>query len=145
MNIKVILGIGLVGGLLWMVQRKKNFSAAARFSFKKLDFHMKQKKIVVYMGVMNPTGQSLNINAVTGDLFLDGKQMATVTSFEKQSIKPNQETTIRIFVAPNLVNLFSKVKNLISSKLKNTGKLKATFKGSANVEGTNFPINTSLN
>ncbi len=144
MNIKTVIGIGLVGGLLWLAQRKKNFSAAARFNFKKLDFNMKQKKIVVYMGVLNPTGQSLTINAVTGDLYLDGKAMATVTSFDKQSILPNQETVIKVFVAPNLVNLFSKIKTLISSKLKNAGKLKASFKGSANIEGVNFPINTQL-
>lgn len=105
---------------------------------------MKQKKIVVYMGVLNPTGQSLTINAVTGDLYLDGKAMASVTSFDKQSILPNQETVIKVFVAPNLVNLFSKIKALISSKLKNAGKLKASFKGSANIEGVNIPINTQL-
>jgi len=105
---------------------------------------MQKKKIVVYMGVMNPTGQSMSIKAITGDLFLDGKAMATVTSFEQQTIQPNQETTVRVFVAPNLVNLFSKIKTLVSSKLKNTGKLSAKFKGSANIEGVNFPIDTVL-
>ena len=144
MSNKILIVLGLVGVGVWWAQRKKNFAVAAKFNFKKLDFNMKAKKIVVYLGVLNPTGQSLNILSMAGDLILDGKVMATVTSFEKQSILPNQETTIKVFVSPNLVNLFSKVKNLVQSKLKKTGKLKAAFKGSANIEGANFPINTIL-
>lgn len=143
----VILGTALLLGTY--IFSKKKFADSVRFSFDKIK--IQGKKIFVTLGVSNPTNQSLTINSIVGDLILNGSTIAAVESFVTTTIKPNAKTFLQVQLIPSGLGILQQAKMFLlaalqkkNDKKKEKQKIASSFKGSANVQGNNFPINASL-
>lgn len=147
---KISTGIFFAFGalMLWGISKRK-FIKSLSFGFQKIDFNKKKKAIVVFFSVTNPTNQSLIIDSITGTLFMNGKEVATVTNFEAQKIASKGASTIRVDMKPSLSSIFIQIVNFFTAKKTTTKKtaskkVKAIFEGFANVQGSTFPIKSTL-
>lgn len=145
---KIVIPAVLGLGLLW-VMSKRNFVKTTNWTFEKMQIDLKKKKIYVFLGVQNPTGQSLTINSIVGNLIINNSTVATIESYDKQKINPTSKSLIKLQLVPSAMGLFEQAKAVVLqllSKGKKTAKqaIKSTFKGAANVEGTTFPIDLKL-
>jgi hypothetical protein len=139
---KKLIGFGILGIALFYLLGKKKFATNALFSLEKIGFDIKARKIIATLGISNPTSTSANIKSIVGALYLKGKQVANVSSFQNVSIQPNGMSFIKLDLKPSLLGLYESAKELIKKEgLKN---LNATFIGSANVDGFNLPIKAKL-
>lgn len=143
MKIGNIIAIGALGFGLWYILRKKSIATNAQFSFEKLDVNLQKQKIMMTLGVMNPTNGTITFNSVVGALLLNNNQVATVESYDKKIIAPTAKTNLTLSLRPTLVGVFQTIKDLWKSKLQGA-KINAEFVGSANVDGITFPIKTKL-
>jgi len=136
MNYKnLLIGGLLVAGVFYFIGKKK-LAQAIRFSIEKISFS--GTKIILRLGLLNPTGNEAKFNSMVADVFVRGNQVATLSTFETVKIKPNSKSTIDIQITPTGVGILSTLRSLISKGgLKN---LKANIKGTANVDGVAFPI-----
>ncbi len=143
---KQLLLFSGVGFLLYTFFAKKNFVKSSNFNFESFDLDWKRKKIFVFLSVANPTGQTLNINAVSGNLLINGTILASVESFDKTIIQPTAKSTIKLQLIPSALGLLTQLKNviqLIKEKKKKT-KLNAKFIGAVNMEGISIPVDLEL-
>jgi hypothetical protein len=139
----------LVGGILYFFSRKGTFAKAAQFSFQKMEMNLKKKKIFVYLGVSNPTGQELTINSIVGNLIMNGSQIASIESFDKQKISSSAKSLIKLQLIPSAMGLFEQAKifveNILKKKTTTTKKtVTASFKGAANLQGLVVPLDVKL-
>lgn len=145
MNVKGLLGFAaLSAAALYFLSRKKQFVKSAVFTFEKLDFDLKKKKILVKLGILNPTGQTATINSVVGNLSVNGSPIATVENFEKMNISATGKSFLNLKLSPSVAGIWTVLKNFVKAKFKGTGKSTAIFTGTANVNGVSIPINTKL-
>lgn len=144
MNVKALLGFGILAGGLYWLSTKKKFVKSAVFTFEKLDFNLKKKKVFVSLGLLNPTNQEVTLNSVVGTLFVNSNQVATVESFEKKKISSRAKSVITLALSPSAVGIVNVLKQFVKSKLKGAGGTSATFTGSAHLNGTTIPIQTKL-
>lgn len=144
MNIKPLAALGLLAGLGYFLFSKKSLSKSTKFSFEKIGFDLKKKRVVVTLGILNPTGSTSDIKSLVGSLSLQGNEVATITSFDNTRIIPNGKTFFKVYLQPSANGLFTVTKNLILSKAKDIKKLQAVFTGTANIDGFPIPINTKL-
>jgi ERCC4-related helicase len=140
------LGIGVA---LYFLYSKKQFVSQTNWSFEKLNFDLKKKRIKVTLGVANPTNESAEIQSITGNLIINGSTVATVESFENQKIAPANKSFIQLNLIPSAMGIFSQAKTILEKLLqKNQNKtkvsMKAVFAGAANVNGIVIPINLNL-
>jgi len=143
MKIGNIIAIGALGIGLWFILRKKSVASSAQFSFEKLDVDLRKQKIMMTLGVMNPSNGTITFNSVVGTLLLNNNQVATIESYDKKIIAPTAKTNIVLSLRPTLVGVFQTIKDLWKSKLQGA-KINAEFNGSANVDGITFPVKTKL-
>ena len=136
MNYKnLLIGGLLVAGVFYFIGKKK-LAKAIRFSIEKISFS--GTKIILRLGLLNPTGNEAKFNSMVADVFVKGNQVATLSTFQTVSIKPNSKSTIDITITPTGIGILSTLKSLLSKGgLKN---LQAKIKGTANVDGVAFPI-----
>ena len=138
----LILGAGAVA--VFLLMRKKRMVSAMTFGLEKLGIDIRNKAIKIGLAANNPTGATATIQSINGTLFLNGKQIATIDSFQRSTIAPNSKSIINLNLRPTLTGVWSIIKDLIRSKGKDAKALKPIFEGSANVDGINFPIKTQL-
>lgn len=145
---KKLLLFGGIGLIAYLYFSKKNFINSTIWNFEGLNFNLKRKKILVKLSVLNPTGQSVTIKSIVGNLILNSNIIATIESFIQQKIEPNNKTFITLDLVPAGVGIFSQAKVIIQALLEKKKikgkKLSAIFQGSANVEGVTVPIDIKL-
>ena len=139
---KKIIGFGILGIALFYLLGKKKFTKNALFSLEKIGFDLKAKKIIATLGVSNPTNTSANIKSIAGALYIKGKQVASVSSFQTATILPNAMSLIKLDLRPSLLGIYESAKALVQKE--GTKNINATFIGSANVDGFNLPIKAKL-
>ena len=145
MKIGQTLGfLALLGGA-WYAFGKKRLATSAKFSFEKLDFNLKQKKVFVSIGVMNPTNATATVNSIVGALLIGKNEVASVESYVMTKIKPNAKTVLKLTLSPSAAGIFTMLKDFVKSRLKGAEKIKASFSGTANINGAALPIQTQLN
>jgi len=140
---KQILVLGLFGIGAYYFLSKKNLAKTAKFSFEKLSMNWKKKQINVFIGVKNSGDDSAVLKSLIGDLIINGDSIASVESFDTVKIAPRSKSVINLTLKPSLVGIFLQLKNFIQ-KNNNVKKIKASFQGSANLEGLNIPLNINL-
>ena len=138
----IILAAGAAA--IYLLLGKKRLASATQFSLEKLGIDLRNKKIKIGLGANNPTNATATINSIVGSLYVDGNQIATIESFAKNTIQPNAKSIVNLDLKPTLAGIWVTLKNVIKSKGKTAKALRATFVGSANVDGVNFPIKTTL-
>ena len=143
MKMTNLFALGLLGFGIWMFIRKSSVAKNVLFSFEKLDADIRKQKILMTMGVYNPTSTPIEFNSVVGALLLNGKQIALVESFQKTTIAGIARTNILITLRPSVVGILQTIQDIVKAKLKGI-KLSASFVGSANVDGITFPVETKL-
>lgn len=144
MNPKNLFILAAGAGLVYLLLGKKKLASATQFSLEKLGIDLKGKKIKVTLGANNPTGSSATLNSIVGALYITGKQVASIESFNKVNILPNAKSLVTLDLKPSLAGIFQTIKQIVKSKGSSPSALQATFVGTANVDGISLPIKTTL-
>lgn len=144
MKLNNLIGLGIGAAVIYFLLGKKSLAKSATFSFEKMGIDLRNKKIKLSLGANNPTNSSATLKSIIGNLYLAGKQVASVESFNTVQILPNAKTIVTIDVRPSLSGIWSTIKTILQNKGKSAAALKATFEGTANVDGISFPIKTAL-
>lgn len=92
-------------------------------------------------GVQNPTDQTAEIRSIVGSVTANGKTIADINTFVSVKLAANSEAIIPIKAQPAALGIASTLWQYLQSKQRE--KLQIMFTGTANVDGINFPIETS--
>lgn len=135
----------IIGGAIavYFVSRYAGFLKKANFYLQsvKPGGTITQPKIIVMLGVDNPTNQTITIKSIVGNVFVEGDLLAIVNSFGDQKIAANSSSTINVTAKPTAIGVFKTLKRLITQPIPGT---KIEFDGTANVDGINVPIKQSI-
>lgn len=96
-----------------------------------------QPIVKVQILVQNPTNQKVVVKSIVGSVYVDDKFLAYVSSFGDQIIEGNAESLVTINARPGVIGVFQTLKQLVTQPI---GNIKIRFSGSANIDGTNIPI-----
>lgn len=96
--------------------------------------------VTVDIAVQNPTNQRVVLKSLAGSVYVNDKYLANVASFGNQYIEPNSESILKLTARPSGLGVFQSVKQLLTQPM---GTIQVRFSGSANVDGTNVPIEES--
>lgn len=96
----------------------------------------------VALGVQNTSNVGVQYNSFAGSLIVNGSNVANVTDFQPVAIAPNAETDLQINITANLLGLASQALSQIQNGF--TGIQSAVLQGTANVGGSQYPVNVAL-
>ena len=96
--------------------------------------------INVDMAVQNPTNQTITIKSITGSISVNDRFLANVSAFGDQTVLPNSESILRLTARPSALGVFESVRELLTQPI---GSTRASFQGTANVDGLVVPISES--
>lgn len=143
MKTRNLLILAAVGVVFYLVKKSRDV-AAINFSLAKFDVDWKNKALLIGLGISNPSGTSVDVKSISGNLFLSGKEIASVESFKTVTIAPNAKTILNLSLKPTLFSIWQLLKSSVKGGKLSTSNLRPTFEGSANVQGINIPIKTTL-
>lgn len=143
MNISKIIGLALIGGGIWWFGRKASAANRTTFSFRSVGADLKKMVINLGLSAANPTGGSISIDALSGNLIMNGATLASVQQFVPQTIQANGVSNLNVQLRPSLLGAWQVFKKLVAGGKQNlAGKLR--FVGTARVQGLNIPIDSAL-
>lgn len=90
--------------------------------------------------IVNGSNTPVTIQSIVGDLFVNDRQLASVSNTERFDIPGNKEVFYSVKVSPNIFTILSIVTNLIKAKQ----RIKVTFNGTVNTTGLVIPINETI-
>jgi LEA14-like dessication related protein len=125
----------LIGGAFAYFYGKRKLQQSIQFTLGSVK--LSGTKLIVRLGMLNPTGSSATINSIVGSIYIKGSAVATVENYTKIKILPKSKSFIDLTVTPSGAGVFSFIKSLISTGTKN---LSAEFKGNANIDGITIPL-----
>lgn len=132
----LLTGLGLLAVYFgYNLFRYKQVADKLRFTIAGIG--VKSGKIIISIGILNPTGVSATIRSMVGDLYNENAKIATITNFEKTIVRPNSSTIINITLIPNAIGIISAISDIISDGLKNKLRIVAD----ANINNITVPIN----
>ena len=133
--------------VIWLVGGAAALYLLSRYSFgQKTNFYLRKIRpsgtltaptISVELAAQNPTNQTATIKSITGTLYINGNAIASVSAFGDQKVAANSESTIKLIARPSAAGVFQTVKRIFTEK---AGQIRATFTGTANVDGLVVPI-----
>lgn len=136
--------------LFWLVGGAAALYFIARFRFsQKANFILQSVRpggtliapvVNIRMLVQNPTNQRVVIKSIVGNLSINGKFLAYVSSFGDQVINPNSESIFNLTARPSAIGVFNTLRQLITEPIPGTV---ISFRGTANVDGVNVPVDQS--
>lgn len=133
--------VWLIGGAaaLYFLSRYK-FSQKANFLLRsvRVGGTLFSPVLSIDMAVQNPTNSKITFKSITGGLSINDTFIANVSSFGDQVILPNYETILKLQARPSAIGVFNSIRNLIDNR---SGNIKASFIGSANLDGITYPVN----
>ena len=145
MSGKTLFGLAFLGGAAYFLLTRKSLVKNARFSFQKMSINWKKKQILIGLGVQNPTSNSITIDAIAGELLVNGNSLASIESNTIVRIAAKGNSIIPLILKPSLIGLFTQIKALLK---KNDGQKKQTiaarFVGTANLSGLMIPLDLPL-
>lgn len=136
MNYKnLLIGGLLIAGVFYFIGKKK-LANAIRFSIEKIS--IKGTKIILRLGMLNPTGNDAKFNSMVADVFIKENQIATIENFNPVMIKPQTKTFVDLTITPTGLGILNTIKTLTQKGgLKN---LNLKIKGTTNVDGISLPL-----
>ena len=136
MNYKnLLIGGLLIAGVFYFIGKKK-LANAIRFSIEKIS--IKGTKIILRLGMLNPTGNDAKFNSMVADVFIKGNQVATIENFNPVMIKPQTKTFVDLTITPTGLGILNTIKTLTQKGgFKN---LNLKIKGTTNVDGISLPL-----
>lgn len=134
----------IIGGVaVYYILSKTLLAKRLNFLFQDVNFRAKglNAEINLSFMVQNPANVSATIQAISGNIYINNKVVANVSTFEKQTISPKSESLIKITAKPSVFGAVQIIIDIIKKKF--TGAVR--FEGSANVDGVLIPIKQSVN
>ena len=90
--------------------------------------------------IVNGSNTPITLKSIVGDLFVNDKQIASVSNTESFDIPANKEVFYSVKVSANVLSLISIVTNLIKAKQ----RIKVAFNGTINTTGLTIPIEQTI-
>lgn len=91
----------------------------------------------VILMVQNVSNATVQVNSMSGTIFLNGNTLANMSDFTPRTVNPNSQLPITINVKPDFLMLGSNIMNLIN----NPGQtIKFTIEGNANINNLVLPF-----
>ena len=104
---------------------------------------LRKPSISLRFGVQNPTDQTATVRSIVGQVDANGRTVADVSGFQALQVGPNTESILTVQAQPAAVGIVQTVAEFLRQKER--GPVRVTFTGTANVDGVNLPINSSVN
>lgn len=142
MNVKSLAAFGIAAAAIYFFS-KSRLVKSAKFSFEKLSFDIKKRKVNIVLGILNPTSSTATVNSIVGTLSVNGKDVANIENYTKIAVKPKNKSLLPLTITPSALGIFQLLKDYVSKKTRGQ-KATAIFTGTANVGGTSLPLNISL-
>ena len=135
----ILVPILAIGALAFIALRRTSFAKNLIFVFRNIALRGKifAPKIVITIGIQNPSNQSATIKSIVAKMKWNGAEFANISSFQTLKVLPNSETPLSITAEPSILGMYDTIKTLLKTGLKN-GKL--TIDGTANVDNMQLPI-----
>jgi hypothetical protein len=127
----ILIGLAGLTGLYFL--GRGQLARRTKLIFKRIRFSNKRFELI--FGVQNPTGQTANVSAITGEVYLGNQLLANFSSFGEQKIAPRSESELKIQASPTIGIL-----QLISTKGWLKKGLQYTIKGTGNFDGIVVPF-----
>lgn len=137
----------LIGGALvalYLIGRTR-LATNVKVLFRGLSFGggLRKPSISLRFGVQNPTDQTATVRSLVGQVDANGRTVADVSGFQALQVGPNTESILTVQAQPAAVGIVQTVAEFLRQKER--GPVRVTFTGTANVDGVNLPINSSVN
>lgn len=137
----------LIGGALvalYLIGRTR-LATNIKVLFRGLSFGggLRKPSISLRFGVQNPTDQTATVRSIVGQVDANGRTVADVSGFQALTVGPNTESVLTVQAQPAAVGIVQTVAEFLRQKER--GPVRVTFTGTANVDGVNLPINSSVN
>jgi len=143
MNSKTLIFLGIGAGIIFYFLSKGQAGKNLKLSFLNIKFGKftgLSLPIIANFRIINPTNTPLKIENITGDIFINGKLISTVSQLTPFNIQGNSEVIYPVNVQTGLMDAINVVRQLIRDRKKFT----VTFKGSANSTGILIPIENTI-
>lgn len=140
----LILGVLAVAGFI-VFDKLQTAGTAQRLNYlitsTRFEFQFLQVTAFIYVGIQNPTSNSVTFNSLAGSLYLNGEYVANVSSFASTAIPGNQETNIEIKVRLSTIEMGAE----LVAWLKNPSGVIVMFDGTININNSPVPVNLAYN
>ncbi|MES3018590.1 MAG: LEA type 2 family protein [Bacteroidota bacterium] len=97
-----------------------------------------------YIGIQNPTGESFQIQSLSGDLFANDNSIGTVSSFTLTDVKPNAQTIMIVSARLPLLGLGAELWNALQGGVTSISQ-KLKIVGTVNIGGIPLPVTMTYN
>lgn len=133
-----LIGGAILASLLFF--RKAAAARAAKILFRGIKLAGKglKKNLEIKLAVQNASSGSATLKAVTGEVFINGKQVANFSRFGDQKINSMSESPLNLNA-----NLSGGIISLLASKGWLKSGINYQIKGFANFDGINTPFSFS--
>jgi LEA14-like dessication related protein len=139
MSNKTILGVVFGGAVVYWAYQKYIFSNAVSFKIGNvsLDGSFFNPTINLELIITNPTDITTTISNIAATAYSNNTLKISDVFYNQQTeIKANSQVTVPLVLFPSVTGVINSIKELVATK-------KGTFqlKGSASIDGINFPFN----
>ena len=144
----------IIGGAVALVLfGAKTVADASTLNYEIEDFRLNISGGTITIGIINPSGSSYQVNAITVDILDNGTRVATASYFGSLVITPTGVTPIQLTLKIDLAGITTLVLGEGEEIIKqgpNAPVMEGkeahtiTMTGSVNVDGIVFPVNSTL-
>lgn len=139
---KLLPTVLLTAGGLFLLSKVSYFGAASRLSYSLASvnpvYNGAQPILQLVISVKNPTNQQFTVQALTGDVVLNGTYVGSVSGFTQTVILPLAQSQLPVSVALSLTGLVSDIISLFTGSAGQP--IVAQFQGTINVDGNVLPL-----
>jgi hypothetical protein len=138
-NVALIVGGGIVA--LYLYSR---YRAGTRATF-----YLRSTKpggsvlapvLNVELAVQNPTGNTITIKSISGNILFSGSPIANISAFGDQIVQANSESVLRLVARPSVIGILTSIRDILDQPVSNAN---IRFVGRANVDGIVVPIDVT--
>lgn len=90
--------------------------------------------------ISNPTSEAITVRSVVGEVYVNGKKVGTVESFETTVIQPNAKTTLYLELRILAMQMYDTILDLVNDEKIN---IELGMTGTINVDNRPWPIHLS--
>ena len=115
--------------------RKAAVASSAKLLFRGVKLNVPNRRIELNFSVQNASGGAATLRAITGEVFVNDKQIADFSNFTAQRISPRSESPLKINA-----QLSAGLLSLLTQKGWLKSSVNYTIKGIANFDGITQPF-----
>lgn len=139
MSNKTVLGVIFGGAVVYWAYQKYIFSNAVSFKIGNvsLDGSFFNPTINLELIITNPTDITTTISNIAATAYSNNTLKISDVFYNQQTeIKANSQVTVPLVLFPSVTGVINSIKELVATK-----KGSFQLKGSASIDGINFPFN----